>query len=106
MSSSFWQTGGARIGWKNVTVPFATLSASREALRISCFGKDHTFPRDMIEGVSRHRGIFSIGLRVHHTVPVYPDFIAFWVSLIPWGGGRRFAALKEKLESLGYRVAG
>jgi hypothetical protein len=106
MSTSFWQKGGARIGWKNVTAPFATLSVSREALRISCFGTDYTFPKDTIAGLSRHRGIFSIGLRVQHTVPVYPDFIVFWISFIPWGGRRRFAALKQKLESLGHGVVG
>ncbi len=90
------------IGSKNLTTPFATLSGGQEALRLSCFRQDYVFPKSSIEVLSKHRGMFSIGLRIHHTVPLYPEFVVFWVS--PFWGGARFERLKARLESLGYRV--
>jgi hypothetical protein len=98
----FSQTGGARVGWRNVTMPFAVISGDRNALRLSCFGRDYVFHKTTIERLSRYRGLFSLGLRIEHTVPVFPSFMVFWVS-IAWSR-KSFARLKEKLESLGYTV--
>jgi hypothetical protein len=50
----------------------------------------------------RHRGLFSVGLRIVHTVAIYPWLVVFWVSQIPWSN--RFGELKEKLEPFGYDV--
>ncbi len=102
MDSSFSVTGGARIGWWNVTIPFARLSADRDVLRLHCFiyGRDHVFYRSSIKRLSRHSVMFSIGLRIEHTVPEYPKFVVFWVSI----RSRPFLVLKEKLEHLGYVV--
>jgi len=55
------------------------------------------------DGVAREsRGLFSLGLRIEHTVPVFPSFVVFWISFA-WSRAP-FARLKEKLESLGYTV--
>ena len=102
MDLTFSMNGGATVGWWNVTIPFARLSGDRNALRLSCFRRDYVFDTSNIEGLSRHRGLFSIGLRIEHTVPLYPKFVVFWVSSFPWG--RRFLTLKGELERLGYRV--
>jgi hypothetical protein len=52
--------------------------------------------------LSRYRGFLSTGLRIDHTVPVYPDMIVFWVAVFLQES--RFALLKEKLEDFGYEV--
>ena len=86
----------------NATIPFATLSGDGDALRLSCLGQEYVFFRSSIESLSRHRGIFSIGLRIQHTVPTYPQFVVFWVA--PFPRSARFSSLKKELESLGYTV--
>ena len=101
MDSTFSQIGGARLDWMNVTIPYARLSGDGNSLRLSCSGRDHVFHSSNIESLSRYR-MFSIGLRIEHTVPTYPRFVVFWVSPFPWGRG--FSMLKEKLERLGYSV--
>ena len=98
----FSQIGGARLDWTNVTIPFARLSGDGNGLRLSCLGRDYVFLKSNIERLSRYRGMLSIGLHIEHTVPLYPKFVVFWVSALPWGG--RFLVLKEKLESAGYSV--
>jgi hypothetical protein len=104
MDSTFSEPGGARLGWQNVTAPFATLSGGHDALRLSCFDEDYLFDRANIVRLSKFRGMFSIGLQILHTVPTYPEFVVSWVSVAPWGS--RFARLKAKLESLSYEVRG
>ena len=66
----------------NASWPFATLSATPDLLRLSCLGRDYTFPKDSIRSLSRHRGILSTGLRIEHTDSSGPDFflLDFWVS--------------------------
>jgi len=46
--------------------------------------------------LSKHFGIFSVGLRIEHTDESYPEFIVFTVL--------NFAKLKSKLTRLGYDV--
>ncbi len=100
--AGFSQTGGARIDSSNVTAPYAVLSGHRNALRLSCWGQDYVFPKSSIVALGRHRGLFSIGLRIEHDVPLYPRYVVFWVSLAL----RRspFAQLKARLNALGYAV--
>lgn len=100
---SFVQTGGARLGWFNMTWPFARLSADREEIRLLCAGeRNYVFPRQSIQRLSRHRGFFSVGLRIEHTVPAAPEFVVFWASLFLWTSGYR--KLKARLRYLGYQV--
>jgi hypothetical protein len=98
MMSAFSQRGGARLGLFNASWPFATLSASHDELRLSCLGSDYVFYRSNTRRLRRHRGLFSVGLRIEHLVPTYPDFIVFWVF--------DFKRLKARLESLGYEIEG
>jgi hypothetical protein len=93
-------TGGARLDWMNATMPLATLSGDGKALCLSCFGQEYVFLRSNIESLSKYRSIFSIGLRIQHTVPTYPQFVVFWVCSYLRSG--RFSTLKNELESLGY----
>lgn len=96
----FTQNGGARIDSWNTS--YATLSGYRTALRLSCLNQDYVFPVSQIVSLRRHRGLFSVGLRIDHSVPLYPGLIVFWVSLALRSSP--FALLKERLEALGYEV--
>src|SRR5689334_5915466 len=102
MITTFSQTGGARLGMFNATYPFATLSGDSDALHLSCVGREYHFPRSSLRQLSRHRGIFSIGLRIEHSVESLPDFIVFWASVFFWTSG--FQRLKAQLKSLGYEI--
>jgi hypothetical protein len=102
MGEIFTQIGGARLGMWNATLPFATLSARADELRLSCFGRNYVFPRNKILKLSRHRGIFSLGMRIEHEEPSIPEFVVFWASAFFWTAG--FQKLKTGLEGLGYEV--
>lgn len=101
--ATFSQTGGARLGWLNASFPMATLSGDQDALHLCCLGREYHFERSSIRRLSRHRGLFSVGLRIEHTQESLPEFIVFWASLAFWDAG--FDELKTQLESLGYVVS-
>jgi hypothetical protein len=65
--ATFTQSGGARLDNFNASYPFATLSGDPDALHLSCIGRDYHFPRISIRRLSRHRGLFAVGLRIEHT---------------------------------------
>jgi hypothetical protein len=88
--------GGARIGWFNASYPLASLTATRDMIRISCFGSEYSFFKDTINGLTGYRGLFSVGLRIAHTMPIYPPLVVFWTD--------EFERLKANLEDLGYDV--
>jgi hypothetical protein len=94
--------GGARIGMMNASIPFAQLSISRKGLRLSSLGREYFFARERISVLSRYQGFFSTGLRIDHTVPVYPEKIVFWVAAFLQES--RFARLKEVLNEFDYEV--
>jgi hypothetical protein len=101
--TGFTRTGGVRIDRFNATYPFATLSGDSDALHLSCFGREYHFSRSSIRRLSRHRGLFSVGVRIEHTQDSLPGFIVFWASVFFWTSG--FQKLKAELERLGYDVA-
>ncbi len=102
MEATYSQTGGARLDLFNASWPFATLTANREALQLACLGKSYTIPKKDIRGLSRYRGMFSVGLRIEHEDNSIPDFIVFWASVIWFDRG--FETLRFNLEKLGYTV--
>jgi hypothetical protein len=102
MNPAFTETGGARLDFFNATCPFATLSGDAQALQLSCLGRCYIFPKSSIRRLSRHRGIFSVGLRIEHAEKSYPQFVVFWASIFFWTSG--FRKLKAQLESLGYEI--
>jgi hypothetical protein len=101
---SFTQTGGARIGWMNATIPFATLSGDQDRLWLISMGRELEFEKHRIILLSRYGGLISTGLRIEHSILTYPEFIVFWTSAF-WGRSR-FLSLKSRLEALGYDVFG
>jgi len=103
MTGAFTQTGGVRLDWLNATIPFATLSGTKEALQISCMGREYVFPKKSIQSLSRHRSLFSLGLRIEHNEKSLPQFVVFWTSAFFFWSWR-FSLLKTRLESLGYEV--
>ena len=103
MSAALIQTGGARLDAFNATMPFATLSVTQDALKLSCMGRDYVFPKGSIQRLTRHRGVFSVGLRIEHIEKSLPQFVVFWTSAFffwTWA----FSVLTTRLESLGYEV--
>jgi hypothetical protein len=102
MNLAFTQTGGAKLDAFNATMPFAELSGSRDALKLSCMGRDYVFPKSSIQTLCRYRGLFSVGLRIVHNEKSLPQFVVFWTSLFFWTRG--FSVLCRRLESLGYEV--
>jgi hypothetical protein len=102
LKTEFSQTGGARLDGFNWTYPFATLSGDSDSLRLTCPGRDYTFPKRNIRRLSRHRGLFSIGLRIEYSETSFPTFIVFWASIFFWSSG--FERLRAELERLGYDI--
>ncbi len=96
MTATYAQTGGARLDSFNASWPFAKLFATSDMIRLSCLGQECLFLKSNVRGLSRHRGLFSAGLRIEHAVSAYPEFVVFW----SFG----FETLKRGLESLGYEI--
>ena len=105
MIELFTMTGGLRteqvgaafpFNMGNVSWPFAHLAASRQRLTIQVFSTKYTIEKDQIRQLSRHRGLWSVGLRIVHTNPTIPPGLIFWTF--------NFKRLQLNLESLGYRV--
>jgi hypothetical protein len=98
----FSATGGVWTSIGRVTAPLATLDVFRDAIRLACLGEDFVFPRTSIVSLARCRGPFAVGIRIRHTVPLYPNFIVFWVCLFYQRG--HFEQFKGRVEALGYEV--
>ena len=101
MVATFTQTGGIRVGtgWLdafNASWPFAKLTVTQKQILLSCFSYRYSFPRESIRQLSRHRGWFSVGLRIEHTVPMYDVFLVFWTF--------NYGALRRRLREMGYAV--
>jgi hypothetical protein len=76
--------------------PLASLTAHREMLRLSIIGWGYSFAKDAVRELREYSDLFSIGLRIVHRMPDYPNFLVFWTSSLQ--------ALKKDLENLGYEV--
>lgn len=101
-NAGFSQIGGARINLMNVTFPYAELSIFPNALHLTCLDQEYVFLRSNIITLAKYRGLFSTGLYIGHSVPTYPQFIVFWVSVFDWGS--RFTKFKKQLQAFGYEV--
>jgi hypothetical protein len=95
MGNPFKQTGGARISLFNATWPFATIEITDSEVRLRCFWRGWTFPKNQIIRLSKERS-FSTGLRIQHDIDSYAKFIVFWTF--------GFGKLKRALEERGYTV--
>jgi hypothetical protein len=88
-----------RIGWSGWQ--FVTLSATRDLIRLDApltFPREWVFPKEHIRCLSRYEDITFTCLRIEHTVATHPKFVALMTSR------RRFEALQDGLENLGYEV--
>jgi hypothetical protein len=98
----FEQTGGYRVGrnaWLafNASWPFGTLQVKRGELVLQCIASQYRFPAQSITRLSHFHGGFSSGLRIEHSVPGYPRFVAFWTFAMP--------KLRSHLAEAGFTVA-
>jgi len=94
--------GGTTLNGAYMGCPFTTLSANRDALNLSCFGRNYFFPKVTIQSLCRHPGLFSVGLRIEHTDRSYPGLVIFWPYSFLRGAG--FKKLRAQLKDLGYTV--
>ena len=102
MSTAFSQTGGMRVGGGafisfNASWPFASLRVDDSGLTLKCLAKQWIFPKTSICRLSRHNGLFTVGLRIEHSIESYREFLVFWTF--------RFGRLQRELEQRGYEVS-
>ena len=74
-------TGGARVGYKNASWPFARLTASKKELRlrVKLIGKYSFRPQDIEKlEVIKVLPLLGQGIRIHHNKETYPSKIIFW----------------------------
>ena len=89
-------TGGARIGLTNLSWPFATLTVTRNKLKIKLFlmGSMEFLPTDIVSIVP-HSGFSSNGLKINHNIKSYSKKIIFWTSVEP-------ADILKKIDETGF----
>lgn len=102
VNATFSQTGGVRIGGEtfvafNATWSFALLRVEESALTLLCLSKRWVFRKASIRRLSKHDELFSVGLRIEHSIEDYTEFIVFWTF--------RFGRLQRELEQRGYTVS-
>jgi len=98
MRESLGVTGGAQIGWVNVSWPLARLTASRGELSVKAWLLgSYSFSPDEVAAIEKYGSIpvLASGVRIVHTNPTYPSNIVFWC----FGSSRRLMA---KIQELGF----
>src|SRR5205823_10696803 len=58
----------------NASWPFASLKIQDAGSTLSSLGKRWIFPRTSIERLSKYAGLFSVGLRIEHSIADYLQF--------------------------------
>lgn len=78
--ADFSAIGGARVGWVNVTWPFARFTVSARRLVLSGLIGRYEFLPDQVASIERSGSIpvLSSGLRIVHTRSDYPAKVIFW----------------------------
>ena len=83
-ATNYFVRGGARLGFVTYGWPLATLEVDGARLSIATtfFGLfeagRYSFRPDQIVHLETFRGLFSGGIRIHHTVPEYDEKVVFW----------------------------
>jgi hypothetical protein len=90
------------LGWINASFPFATLEVESDTLRLACFGRDYAFAKSKITRLRRHRGLFSVGLRIVHSEETAPETVIFWAAMVFWPAP--FERLQAALAERGFAV--
>ena len=83
-AGKFAQRCGYRIGEgsssaMNASWPFGLLEVQADRLSLRCIRDSLEFPLKSLVRLSVHRGLFSTGLRIEHTVPEHPAYVVAWV---------------------------
>jgi|GEM_PF-1324220 len=97
----FIQRGGYRVGRStmlsfNASWPFGSIELRSGQLALHCITRRLVFPVSAVTGISIYYGMFSIGLRIEHTVPDYPRFVVFWT--------RNHDELIQRLKDAGFPI--
>ncbi len=100
-SNSFTQQGGYRVGRNallsfNASWPFGSVELRSGQLALHCITRRLVFPVSSVTSVSTYHGLFSVGVRIEHTIPDYPRFVVFWT--------RKPDELIQHLKDAGYPI--
>lgn len=90
--------GGARVGFWNVTWPFARLRISSDELELWVLGPGSLrFPRNTVTSVSAHLSLPFIGrgVRIEHQIRGQEDPVIFWSFQSP-------ASILRTIEKIGF----
>jgi hypothetical protein len=79
----FTQVGGYRVGRSallsfNASWPFGSVELRSGQLALHTITRRLIFPVAAVTSVSTYYGMFSVGVRIEHTIADYPRFIVFW----------------------------
>lgn len=96
MSEKARQIGGARVDGFYASWPFARFEATKNKIILRVFSKKYEIEKEKINTLKKHRGLFSIGLKIEHNKDKMPKSLIFWTF--------RFKKLKQSLEEIGYKV--
>ncbi len=97
----FTQQGGYRVGRSallsfNASWPFGSVELRSDQLVLYCITRRLVFPVAAVIGISIYCGLFSVGVRIEHSVPDYPRFVVFWT--------RKPDELIQRLKDAGYPI--
>jgi len=79
----FTQQGGYRVGYNawlscNFSWPFGSVEVRSGHLALHCMTRVLDFPISQVTSASLYHGLFSVGVRIEHTIAQYPRFVVFW----------------------------
>ena len=97
----FTQQGGYRVGRSallsfNASWPFGSIEVRSGQLALHCITRTLDFPVSKVTSASIYYGLFSVGVRVEHTIANYPRFVVFWT--------RDPDELMRRLKDAGYPI--
>lgn len=97
----FTQQGGYRVGRSallsfNASWPFGSVELRSGELALHCITRRLVFPVAAVTSVFIYHGLFSVGVRIEHTIPDYPRFVVFWT--------RNPDELIQRLKDAGYPI--
>jgi len=97
----FAQQGGYRVArnaWLsfNASWPFGSVELRSGQLALHCITRRLVFPASAVTTVSIYHGLFSVGIRIEHTIADYPRFVVFWT--------RKPDELIQRLKNAGYPI--
>jgi hypothetical protein len=65
----------------NMSWPLVVLQADSQAVQLRVLFTRVVIPRASIQAIEPYRGIFSTGVRFHHTAQGVRPFVVFWTTL-------------------------